>query len=132
MRACQWIILNGMRLFPGYSDVTAVVIFLSFSALPLRGSPTTKMCDPVRDMTKERVRSRSEESFALESVRKDVAAHPAEFITFETESSAMRFIVQHRPEAQAEAEPRVVARGIIGYWHGKTVIVLPSLSAVLR
>ena len=68
----------------------------------------------------------------LDSLRRDIAAHPAEFLTFETESSAQNFIADHEPEAQLEREPRVIARGILGYWFGKTLVVLPSLPTASR
>jgi hypothetical protein len=69
----------------------------------------------------------------LESLREDVVSHPSDFITFETQTTANRFIVEHA-DAQQETERRVVLRGIIGYWQGKILVVLPSLSTnpVLR
>jgi hypothetical protein len=67
----------------------------------------------------------AEEASELQSLRRDVAAHPDEFISFETEFSANRFIAEHAPEAQREPEPRVLARGIFGYWRGKTMVVIP-------
>ncbi len=73
-----------------------------------------------------------EEASLLQSLRSDVAAHPGDFLSYETESSANRFLAEHAPEAQRETEPRVVARGVLGYWRGRTIVVLPSLSAIDR
>ncbi|MEO8736351.1 MAG: hypothetical protein ABI380_07400 [Edaphobacter sp.] len=64
----------------------------------------------------------------LESLRKDVARHPGDFVIFETQISANQFIRAHEDEAYRETEPRVVMRGILGYWRGKAIVVLPSLS----
>jgi hypothetical protein len=74
-----------------------------------------------------RGQSQSEEREALESLREDVARHPADFLTFETRTSANRFIAEHAG-AFHETEIRVVSRGVVGYWEGKTLVVLPSLS----
>jgi hypothetical protein len=65
-------------------------------------------------------------AFMFESLKQDVLSHPADFITFETQASANRFIGEHE-DAQPEIERRIASRGIIGYWRGKTLVVLPSL-----
>jgi|HubBroStandDraft_5_1064220.scaffolds.fasta_scaffold315918_2 hypothetical protein len=77
-----------------------------------------------------------EESFndakaARVSLREDVGRHPSEFLCFETRTSANRFIAEHAG-AFHETERRVVLRGVIGYWQGKTLVVLPSLSLSSR
>jgi hypothetical protein len=72
-------------------------------------------------------RSYSDEMAALESLREDVGRHPNDFMTFETRIAANRFIAEH-DGAYHETESRVIMRGIIGYWQGKTLVVLPSLS----
>ena len=51
----------------------------------------------------------------LESLRQDIANHPNDFITFETQTSANQFIVEHE-NAYSETERRVILRGIVGYW----------------
>ena len=66
----------------------------------------------------------------LDSLRRDVAAHPSDFITFETEASAGRFLAEHANEAYRETQPQVISRGILGYWGGKTLVVLPSLARI--
>src|ERR1700679_210412 len=72
-------------------------------------------------------RSFSDEMAALESLREDVSRHPNDFVTFETRISANRFIAEHEG-AYHETESRVLLRGVVGYWQGKTLVVLPSLS----
>jgi hypothetical protein len=67
-----------------------------------------------------------ESALMFESLKQDVLKHPADFITFETQASANRFIGEHE-DAQPEIERRIASRGIVGYWHGKTLVVLPSL-----
>jgi hypothetical protein len=64
---------------------------------------------------------------ALASLRQDVGQHPADFIAFETRISAERFIEEHEG-AYRETERRVILRGVVGYWQGKTLVVLPSVS----
>jgi hypothetical protein len=63
----------------------------------------------------------------LESLRHDVAIHPNDFITFETQTTANHFILEH-VDALKETDRRVIQRGILGYWRGKMLVVLPSLS----
>ena len=61
-----------------------------------------------------------------ESLRRDVAKHPGEFVVFATnQSGAERFVAEHPEDAEREKNSRVVARGVVGYWQGKTVVVLP-------
>jgi len=69
----------------------------------------------------------SDEMTALESLRGDVGRHPTDFMVFETRIAANRFIAEHEG-AYHETESRVVLRGVVGYWQGKTLVVLPSLS----
>jgi hypothetical protein len=63
----------------------------------------------------------------LESLRHDVAIHPNDFVTFETQTTADHFISEHE-DAFKETDRRVIRRGILGYWRGKMLVVLPSLS----
>jgi hypothetical protein len=67
-----------------------------------------------------------ESASIFESLKQDVLSHPADFITFETQASANRFIGEHE-DAQPEIERRIASRGIVGYWRGKILVVLPSL-----
>jgi hypothetical protein len=69
---------------------------------------------------------RNDSAVDLESLREDVGRHPEDFIAFETRTSANRFIAEHEG-AFHETERRVVMRGVVGYWQGKTLVVLPSL-----
>jgi hypothetical protein len=63
----------------------------------------------------------------LESLRSDVAGHPSDFVTFETQTTANHFILDHE-DVLKETNKRVIQRGILGYWRGKMLVVLPSLS----
>lgn len=63
----------------------------------------------------------------IESLRKDVAAHPGDFLIFGNQGSAEIFMLTHA-EVLPETDRRVVQRGIKGYWRGKTLVVLPHLS----
>jgi len=74
----------------------------------------------------------SESSSVLDSLREDVARHPNDFVTFETETAALRFIDEHALEAYRETEHRIIDRGVLGYWRGKALVVLPTLSRSMR
>jgi hypothetical protein len=67
-------------------------------------------------------------ALAFESLRDDVSRHPDDFVTFATQTAANRFIDEHGLEMNRETERRMVQRGVIGYWRGKTVVLLPLLS----
>lgn len=60
-----------------------------------------------------------------ESLRRDVALHPDDFIVFATEAGAKQFFADHNDDVEKEIDSRIVARGVLGYWQGKTVVVLP-------
>jgi hypothetical protein len=60
-----------------------------------------------------------------DSLRRDVGAHPADFIVFETEAGAKRFEAEHWMSLRPEANERLVSLGVVGYWEGKTLVVLP-------
>jgi hypothetical protein len=60
-----------------------------------------------------------------ESLRRDVAKHPSEFVVFATQTGAERFVAEHQEDAERERNSRIVSRGVVGYWEGKTVVVLP-------
>jgi hypothetical protein len=61
------------------------------------------------------------------SLRTDVARHPHDFLVFQTQAAARRFLSDHLG-ANPERDPRLAVRGIQGYWQGKTLVVLPILS----
>ena len=119
-----------MRFPLAKHEFAAVLIFLT-SSLPLSASLTTVSPRPLAPISIQ-VQTPSEEAAVLDSLRRDVAAHPADFIPFETEFSAQQFIADHAPEAQPEKDPRVIERGVVGYWSGKTLVVLPSLPTASR
>jgi hypothetical protein len=113
------------------------VLILLMSSLPLSASMTSASLanastHPPLAPINIQSPGHAEEGSELQSLRRDVATHPNDFISFETEFSANRFIAEHAPEAQRESQPRVIARGIFGYWRGKTMVVLPSLSAIIQ
>ena len=60
-----------------------------------------------------------------ESLRRDVAEHPEEFVVFATEAGANQFVVEHRNSVEMETSGKIISRGVVGYWQGKTIIVLP-------
>jgi|KBSMisStandDraft_5_1062788.scaffolds.fasta_scaffold901920_2 hypothetical protein len=75
---------------------------------------------------KEQTGGRDEQALS-ESLRSDVAQHPDEFVVFETRAAAERFLRNHLPDSSRETEPAMVARGILGYWRGRTLVVVPPL-----
>jgi hypothetical protein len=65
------------------------------------------------------------EASIRESLRRDAADHPADFVVFLTRTGANHFVKEHREDIELETNSRVVSRGILGYWQGKTLVVLP-------
>ena len=105
-----------------------LAVLMLMSALPLNASKTTTASHPIHSISSIRAQDPDDAS-TLESLREDVASHPNDFVTFETQTAANRFIVEHGVEAHRETEQRIVRRGILGYWRSKTLVVLPSLSS---
>jgi hypothetical protein len=103
------------------------LILLFTSTLLLNASTTGIGSRPAPLWSRIRPQISDSATPILESLRQSIANHPDDFITFETETSANRFIVEHE-NAYRETERRVILRGIVGYWQGKTLVVLPSLS----
>jgi hypothetical protein len=60
-----------------------------------------------------------------ESLSRDVARHPDDFIVFATEGGAEQFFATHRDDVERETDSRIILRGVVGYWRGKTLVVLP-------
>ena len=60
-----------------------------------------------------------------ESLRRDASDHPGEFVVFLTRTGADHFVREHRDDVERETNSKVVSRGIVGYWQGKTLVVLP-------
>ena len=65
------------------------------------------------------------EAAMRESLRRDAADHPGDFVVFLTRTGADHFVKDHRDDVERETNSRVVSRGIVGYWQGKTLVVLP-------
>jgi hypothetical protein len=60
-----------------------------------------------------------------ESLSRDIARHPGDFVVFATEAGAKQFFAEHFNTVEPETNSRVVSRGVMGYWQGKTIVVLP-------
>src|SRR5260370_31038067 len=101
---------------------------MGMSALPLKPSMTTTAYHPIHPINSIRTQDPDDAS-TLESLREDVANHPNDFVTFETQTAANRFIVEHGVEAHRETEQRIDRRGILGYSPGKNTVGLPQLSS---
>jgi hypothetical protein len=116
---------NGVRMsLNKFSAVAGLILLGTLSASASTTSPSESRPAPSGTL---QGRSFSDEMTALESLREDVGRHPKDFMIFETRIAANRFIAEHEG-AYHESESRVVQRGVVGYWQGKTLVVLPSLS----
>ena len=103
------------------------IAFIFAGAMSTRASSiTTTASRPIPSTTSVRGQSIWESQQLRESLKEDVSGHPNDFIRFETQASAALFIEEHE-DAYRETERRVVLRGIMGYWRGKTLVVLPTL-----
>ena len=60
-----------------------------------------------------------------ESLRSEIARHPDDFIVFATEAGAKQFFAKHRNDVEHETDPKIIDRGVMGYWQDKTIVVLP-------
>lgn len=103
----------------------AIIILLAYS-LPLAASTTSSRFLRIPSRMDHLVRGNEGAPSISISLRHDIASHPGDFITFESEAGANQFILDHQ-DAYRESERRVVERGIVGYWEGKTLVILPSL-----
>ena len=115
-----------MATIRGSIGVHTALTFLG--AMTIRASATTTTSShPISSPTGIRTRSVWEPQRLRESLKEDVGGHPNDFITFETQAAAARFIEEHE-DARHETERRAVLRGVMGYWRGKTLVVRPTLS----
>jgi len=71
------------------------------------------------------IKMQSDEAGMINSLREDVSRHPDDFVTFETQTAAFRFIEGHGFEANRETARLMIKRGVLGYWRGKMVVVVP-------
>ena len=67
----------------------------------------------------------SSEAKLRESLRRDVERHPGDFVAFPTETAAIRFLREHVVDTSRETVPRMRELGVVGYWQGRTVVVVP-------
>lgn len=103
------------------------IALLALSVMPLHALPTTSLsATRPRQVTPAAPHLPDEAAAVLQSLRKDVAQHPAAYVTFETETAAHRFFLEH-PDAFRETDHTMMTRGIVGYWRGRTLAVLPTL-----
>lgn len=68
----------------------------------------------------------------LESLRNDVNRHPDDFVTFTTKAEASHFLREHAEDARYETQQRMRELGVMGYWQGRTVVVLPLVTRRTR
>jgi hypothetical protein len=96
------------------------------AGLPARASAVPWKLED-EDSTKKIVEvSAGDDGVAMRrSLDREVRLHPDDFIVFVTGAEAHRFLVEHRDDVQRETNERMVARGVVGYWQGKTLVVLP-------
>lgn len=67
-----------------------------------------------------------------ESLRRDVAHHPGDFVVFATEAGEKRFLMEHYGDVEVETDSKMVARGVVGYWQGKTIVILPPRALAMQ
>jgi len=67
-----------------------------------------------------------------ESLRRDVAHHPGDFVVFATEAGAKQFFMEHYGDVDVETDSKMVARGVVGYWQGKTIVILPPPALAMQ
>jgi hypothetical protein len=90
--------------------------------------PTANLANPIVPPSPKIVTSSSSVNDAKkmrDSLRFEVARHPDDFIVFATEAGARQFLGKHRGDAEHETNPRIISRGVVGYWGNKTIVVLP-------
>jgi hypothetical protein len=114
-----------MRFTPPKSCLYGALILISAHAVGASTTPGDGMLTPPSTLNVPL--KNSLDTAVFESLRRDVAIHPNDFLTFETQTTANHFIFEH-VDAFRETDRRVIQRGILGYWRGKTLVVLPSLS----
>ena len=115
--------IEGMRVL---RLIAGLSIFPLLVGLPVCAS-VAPMARYKADVSREIVVPREVDDGLLlrESLRRDVAAHPSDFVVFATEAGAELFVAQHEGDAERETDRRMVARGVVGYWEGKEIVVLP-------
>ena len=100
-----------------------MLVTLSLSA----STTTTTESRPISSENTIRLRNPSNDTSMSSSLRRDIDSHPEDFVAFDTESAADQFIAKHEDEIDRETDHRVILRGILGYWRGKTLVILSRL-----
>ncbi len=115
-----------MRPTPHKIYRSTALLFLG--AIPLHALTTTEIrTSATLPISVVSARNNGDSRSVLDSLRQDVAQHPADYITFETETAARRFLLDHLT-ALRETDRVMISRGVLGYWQGKIVVVVPSLA----
>jgi hypothetical protein len=114
------------RFFVPFLLSVLTITAITAVALP---APTTPLHTPVPEpkVVEQESIEQIEQKAEFESLRTDVNRHPKEFVVFATRVGAERFISDHALETSRETQRAMVERGILGYWRGKTLVVVPVL-----
>jgi len=88
-----------------------------------RYTPEQRLAVPAMESTEREMR---------ESLQKDMVRHPADFISFPTETGAIQFMKEHSMDTSRETVPRMIELGVVGYWQGRTLVVLPIAPPLMR
>jgi hypothetical protein len=119
----RWVYIGVMRVSRARVYLYAAPLLMGLSA----GASVTPLARPDA-VAAQRIFGASypDDAAAMrESLRRDVMAHPGEFVVFATEVGADKFLAEHAESADRETNSRIVAHGVVGYWEGKMLVVLP-------
>ncbi|WP_158944323.1 hypothetical protein [Granulicella sp. S190] len=112
-----------MRVSRARFLLSAVALLISFSAEA--SVVTLNRPDALAAKTIVSPASVGDAAAMQESLRRDVAEHPEEFVVFATEAGANQFAGEHRSAVEMETSGKIISRGVVGYWQGKMIVVLP-------
>jgi hypothetical protein len=121
---------NSVRVLRARVSLCAVPLLMSLYA----GASVVPMVRPDAVVSKRIVDTAPlDDATAMQaSLRRDVAKHPEEFLVFVTETGANQFVAEHRQSVELETSSMIVARGVVGYWQGKTVVIVPWTTGNLK
>jgi hypothetical protein len=109
--------------------VSTIAANATVSALRQRPSPP-RVTPGRMNVVRAHKTEQSMEIQVSASLRQDVSRHPNEFVVFETLTAASHFMQDHLVDVSRETEPRMIQSGVVGYWRGKTLVVLPIVSSM--
>ncbi len=105
-----------------------VTLILLLTTLPLIASTTnTGRSSSTRSTPVIWTADSDEAVSVLQSLRASVAQNPGDYVSFETAVAANQFIAEHA-DATRETDRTMVQRGILGYFRGKAIALVPSLA----